>query len=133
MLTVSLTDDQRQEQRYIVDVGLVDMPYEPLPLQHGTYEQGPFRFRVETSVVAQGGWRIVHDPPASFVGVDVAQDIAEDLESFRPKHEFFSRSPESPWIKLFLVHLVSYSKLERDEIWNRVWRYHEEWKKTKRD
>jgi arylamine N-acetyltransferase len=176
-LTVSLTDEQRQEQRYIIDAGLGNMPYDPLPLRHGTYEQGLFRYRVEPSGVAQGGWRIVHDPPASFVGVDVAPDILKDLEAFKPKHEFLSRSPASPWMKLVLVqqihaegsnelrgciwsrrgirgtektelrtksqwlevlgdvfqeHLVSYSKLERDELWKRVWRYHEEWKKTKR-
>jgi arylamine N-acetyltransferase len=174
-LTVSLMDENHQEQRYIVDVGLGNMPYEPIPLQCGVYEQGPMRYRVEKSGVVRDGWRMVHDPPASFVGVDVAPDVLEDLEEFIPKHEFYSRSPDSPWMKLFLVqqrhadgsnelrgciwskrgfygtektelrtksqwlevlgdvfqeHLVSYSKLERDELWNRVWKYHEEWKKS---
>jgi arylamine N-acetyltransferase len=175
-LTVSLPDDQQQEQRYIVDVGLGDMPYEPLPLQVGTYEQGPLRYQVERSGVVQGGWRLVHAPQSSFVGVDFAPDELEDLEEFKPKHEFYSRSPDSPWIQLFLVrqrnaessnelrgciwskrdrngiekielrtksqwlevlgdvfqeHLVHYSKLERDDLWNRVRSFHEEWKKAK--
>ncbi|RNB50177.1 arylamine N-acetyltransferase [Brevibacillus gelatini] len=175
-LTVSLMNEQQQEQRYIVDVGLGDMPYDPIPLQIGTYEQGPLRYQVESSGVAQGGWRLVHDPQASFVGVDFAPDDLEDLEEFQPKHEFYSLSPESPWIQLFLVrhrhatgsnelrgciwskrdsdgtekielrtksqwlevlgdvfqeHLVNYSWLERDELWKRVWSYHEEWKKAK--
>lgn len=174
-LTVSLTNEQQQEQRYIIDVGLGDMPYAPLPLQIGTYEQEPLRYQVVNSSVAEGGWRLVHDPIASFVGVDYAPDELENLEEFKPKHEFYSRSPESPWIKLFLVrhrhatgsnelrgciwtrrdskaivktelrtksqwlevlgdvfqeHLVSYSQLERDELWKRVWKYHEEWKKA---
>ena len=166
-LTVSLTNEQQQEQRYIVDVGLGDMPYEPIPLQNGTYEQGPLRYQVEESGVVQGGWRLVHDPHASFVGVDFAPDVLENLEEFQPKHEFYSRSPESPWIQLFLVrqrhaegsnelrgciwsrrdrrgiekielrtqsqwlevlgdvfqeHLVHYSRLERDDLWKRVWK-----------
>lgn len=174
-LTVSLTNEQQQAQRYIIDVGLGDMPYEPLPLQIGTYEQGPLRYQVVNSDVAEGGWRLVHDPNASFVGVDYAPDELENLEEFKPKHEFYSRSPESPWMKLFLVrhrhatgsnelrgciwtrrdskaiektelrtktqwlevlgdvfqeHLVSYSQLEREELWKRVWTYHEEWKKA---
>jgi arylamine N-acetyltransferase len=174
-LTVSLTNEQQSEQRYIVDVGLGDMPYEPIPLQIGTYEQGPLRYQVERSGVVPGGWRLVHDPHASFVGVDFAPDDLADLEEFKPKHEFYSRSPDSPWIQLFLVrqrhaagsnelrgciwskrgsggigkielrtksqwlevlgdvfqeHLVHYSKLERDDLWNRVWNRHEEWKKV---
>ncbi|MFR9710521.1 arylamine N-acetyltransferase family protein [Paenibacillus sp. MB22_1] len=174
-LTVSLTNEQQQEQRYIIDVGLGDMPYEPIPLQMGTYEQGPLVYQVEKSGVVEGGWRLVHAPNTSFAGVDYAPDELENLEEFKPKHEFYSRSPESPWIQLFLVrhrhatgsnelrgciwtkrdskgiektelrtksqwlemlgdvfqeHLVSYSQLERDELWKQVWKYHEEWKKV---
>jgi len=102
-LTVGLTDPSGQEQRYIVDAGLGDMPFEPIPLQDGTYEQGPLRYQVERSVVAEGGWRLVHDPLASFVGVDFAPEELEDIEEFKPRHEFYSRSPESPWHQLFLV------------------------------
>jgi hypothetical protein len=41
---------------------------------------------------------------------------------------------KSQWLEVlgdvFQEHLVGYSKLERDDLWNRVRRYHEEWKKT---
>jgi arylamine N-acetyltransferase len=120
-LSVVLTNELQQEQRYIVDVGLGDMPYEPIPLRIGTYEQGPLRYQVERSGVVQGGWRLVHDPGSSFVGVDVAPDELEDLEEFQPKHEFYSRSPDSPWIKLFLVrqrHAAGSNEL-RGCIWTR--------------
>jgi arylamine N-acetyltransferase len=175
-LTVGLTDEQGRQQRYIVDVGLGDMPFEPIPLQVGTYEQGPLRYQVERSGVAEGGWRLVHDPSASFVGVDFAPEALEDIEEFKPRHAFYSRSPESPWHRLFLVrnrhsggsdelrgcvwsrrdadgiekieirsksqwlevlgdvfqeHLVSYSRLERDELWKSVWKRHEEWKRER--
>jgi arylamine N-acetyltransferase len=172
-LTVGLTDEEGREQRYIVDVGLGDMPFEPIPLRIGTYEQGPLRYQVEWSGVVPGGWRLVHDPYASFAGVDYDPEDLESLEEFIPKHEYYSRSPDSPWMKLFLVrhrhaeggnelrgciwtkrsrdgiektelrtrsqwldvlgdvfqeHLVHYSRLERDELWARVWNFHEEWK-----
>ncbi|MED4782017.1 arylamine N-acetyltransferase family protein [Brevibacillus choshinensis] len=102
-LTVSLTNEQEEEQRWIIDAGLGDMPYEPLPLQMGSYEQGPFYYQVTPSSVAQNGWRLVHDPHASFVGVDFAPEVVENLTEFVPKHEFYSRSADSPWINLFLV------------------------------
>lgn len=174
-LTVRLNHDQ-QEQRWIVDVGLGDMPYEPLPLQAGGYEQGPFQYKVAASRVDPNGWRLEHDPFASFVGVDYAQETVDSLEEFVPKHKFYSRSSESPWIQLFLIrqrhatgsnelrgciwnrregnhmekielrtkgqwlevlgdvfqeHLVNYSKLERDDLWKKVWELHEEWKRGK--
>jgi len=173
-LTVALTDDSGRERRYIVDAGLGDMPFEPIPLEYGSYAQGPLRYQVERSGAAEGGWRLVHDPAASFVGVDFAPEALEDIEEFKPRHEFYSRSPESPWHQLFLVrsrhaggsnelrgcvwsrrdadgiekielqtkarwlevlgdvfqeHLVNYSRQERDELWNRVWKRHEEWKR----
>ncbi|MDF2652524.1 MAG: N-acetyltransferase [Paenibacillus sp.] len=175
-LTVSLTNEQEEEQRWIVDVGLGDMPYEPLPLHMGSYEQGPFHYQVAHSSIAANGWRLEHDPFASYVGVDYAPEVVENLEEFVPKHEFYSRSADSPWINLFLVrhrhatgsneirgcmwnrregiatektelhtkaqwlevladvfgeHLVTYSKLEQDDLWKRVQHLHEEWKKAK--
>src|SRR5690348_7246378 len=36
-VTVRLADDQQEGQPWIVDVGLGDMPYEPLPLIYGEY------------------------------------------------------------------------------------------------
>ncbi|WP_134687448.1 arylamine N-acetyltransferase family protein [Brevibacillus migulae] len=120
-LTVSLENDQQEEQRWIVDVGLGDMPYEPLPLQMGVYEQGPFQYKVASSSVDLTGWRLEHDPRASFIGVDYAHEPLQSLEEFTPKHEFYSRSLDSPWIHLFLVrqrHATGSNEL-RGCIWNR--------------
>lgn len=41
-LTVNLLNEQQEDEVWIVDVGLGDMPYEPLPLRMGTYEQALF-------------------------------------------------------------------------------------------
>ncbi|WP_199621879.1 arylamine N-acetyltransferase family protein [Paenibacillus alkalitolerans] len=100
-LTVSLPEEQ--EERWIIDVGLGDMPYEPVPLQSGHYEQGPLNYKVTESGVAKNGWRLVHDPLASFTGVDYAPEAVYELDEFKPKHDHYSLSPESPWINLFLV------------------------------
>lgn len=175
-LTVSLTNEQQEEQRWIVDVGLGDMPYEPLPLRMGVYQQGPLQYKITPSSIDHSGWRLEHDPGASFIGVDFAHEALHNLGEFKPKHEFYSRSSDSPWIQLFLVrqrhstgsnelrgciwnrregdnkekteirtksqwlevlgdvfqeHLVHYSKQERDDLWKRVWKIHEEWRKSK--
>lgn len=120
-LTVSLTNDQQEEQRWIVDVGLGDIPYEPLPLQVGAYKQGPFLYQVAQSSVVQNGWRLEHDPLASFVGVDFAPEVVQSLDEFVPKHDIYSKSPESPWAQLFLVRQrhVSGSNELRGCIWTR--------------
>lgn len=102
-LSVNLVNDQYAEEQWIVDVGLGDMPYEPLPLRHGQYEQGPLSYKVMESSVVAPGWRLEHDPLASFVGVDIDAAELGSLEEFKPKHDFYSRSPESPWMNIFLV------------------------------
>ncbi len=120
-LTVNLTDEKGEVQRWIVDAGLGDMPYEPLPLRMGTYDQGPLQYKVTASGIAKDGWRLEHDPLASFVGVDYAPEAVDNLEEFFPKHEFYSRSPDSPWIDLFLIrhrHATGSNEL-RGCVWNR--------------
>jgi N-hydroxyarylamine O-acetyltransferase len=102
-LTVIMPNDQQGEEVWIVDAGLGDMPYEPIPLLPGIHRQGAYTYRVTESEVAARGWRLVHDPKAVFIGVDVAPEIIDDIQAFVPKHEHYSRSPESPWINTFLV------------------------------
>ncbi|MBA9086855.1 arylamine N-acetyltransferase [Fontibacillus solani] len=163
-----------KEQRWIVDVGLGDMPYDPLPIIVGEYEQGPFRYKIRPSEVAANGWRLENDPIAPFAGVDFDPEVVGDVEEFKSQHEFLSKSPDSVWGNLLLIQnrhnkgsnelrgcvfsqrtidgiqkseitnkfmwfelvadvfgekLDRYSKLEKDEIWKKVIRIHENWKR----
>ncbi|UUZ92011.1 arylamine N-acetyltransferase [Paenibacillus sp. P25] len=102
-VTVALPGEQSGEEPWIVDVGLGDMPFEPMPLLHGTYKQGPLTYKVVESGVASGGWRMEHDPQGTFTGVDFDPAVVEGIEEFKPKHEFYSRSADSPWMKTFLL------------------------------
>lgn len=174
-ITVSLLNEQLgEEERWLVDVGLGDMPWEPIPLKFGEYIQGPFQYTLEPSRITDRGWRLIHDPNYSYVGVDYAPDVVNSLELFKSNHTFYSRSPESPWMDLFIVRqrheqgmnelkgciwrkwsgntldkieissksewfeilanifnepLVNYSIIERDLIWDKVYRQHQNWKK----
>ncbi|MFD1773099.1 arylamine N-acetyltransferase family protein [Paenibacillus rhizophilus] len=173
-LTVSM-DNEQENESWIVDVGLGDMPYEPLPLHAGAYEQGPFTYKVKESGVVKNGWRLEQDLPAPFIGVDFAPEAVLNMKEFEQKHDHYSRSAESPWMNLFLIqhrhasgsnelrgciwskrektgvekveirnksqwfevlgdifgeHLVNYSSQERDDLWKKVLRNHEEWKKS---
>ncbi|MBB6673081.1 arylamine N-acetyltransferase family protein [Cohnella nanjingensis] len=175
-VTVELANEAGEAETWIVDAGLGDMPLAPLPLRAGIYEQGPLIYRVAASEVAKGGWRLEHQVPSSYVGVDYAPEVVTGMETFEPQHEQYVRSPSSPWIQLFLVRhrhaegsnelrgciwsrrdrdgltktelqtrsqwfevlgdvfhepLVRYDRQERDEIWRKVSRLHEEWKRAK--
>lgn len=110
-----------EHERWIIDAGLGDMPYEPLPLREGEYRQGPFVYQVTASGVAENGWRLVHDPLGASAGVDVAPEIVTDMGAFAPQHEAYSRSPDSPWVRLFLIrhrHASGSNEL-RGCIWSR--------------
>jgi len=103
-LTVTVPDnDQSQTTRWIIDAGLGDMPYEPLPLIHGIYQQGPYTYKLMQSEVSAGGWRLEHDPNATFLGVDVAPEVISDMSAFAPQHKHYSISPDSPWVNTFLL------------------------------
>ncbi|WP_440114563.1 arylamine N-acetyltransferase family protein [Paenibacillus sp. QZ-Y1] len=174
-LSVHLPDADPNVERWIVDVGLGGMPFEPLPLRYGTYGSAPFTYNLTPSSVATGGWRLEYEPNGPSEGVDYAPEAVHDLGEFIPKHEFYSRSAESPWHNAFLLRqrdakrsselrgcmlrthdtdgihkielqsytewtdalteifhepLVRYTKMEREEMWDRVQAAHEEWKRT---
>ncbi|MGM1019621.1 MAG: arylamine N-acetyltransferase family protein [Bacillota bacterium] len=121
-LTVNLLNEQHEDEVWIVDVGLGDMPYEPVPLRMGTYEQAPLQYKVTESGVVAKGWRLEHDSLASFVGVDYDPTIVRDLEEFMPKHHFYSRSADSPWFNLFLIR--QRQALETNELRGCIWKKH---------
>ncbi|TYP79748.1 arylamine N-acetyltransferase family protein [Paenibacillus methanolicus] len=102
-LTVDLKGSDSGEQRYVIDVGLGDMPFEPIPLAFGRYRQGPFAYELKPSAVAEGGWRMEHDPLHGYIGVDFAPELVPDLALFHPNHAHYSQSPDSPWMNQFLV------------------------------
>ncbi|MFC4102008.1 arylamine N-acetyltransferase family protein [Paenibacillus xanthanilyticus] len=176
-LTVAWPDDEGA-RRYVIDVGLGDMPFEPIPLAYGRYPQGPFTYELKPSAVAEGGWRLEHDPHHGYIGVDFAPEPVSDLALFHPNHAHYSQSPDSPWMNQFLVRqrgeramnelrgcvwkawdadgctttlvekkedwqalladvfgerFVAYTDDERDSIWARVLKQHEDWKREREE
>ncbi|CAM4467932.1 arylamine N-acetyltransferase [Paenibacillus endophyticus] len=108
------------DKAWIVDVGLGDMPHEPLPLVYGTYGQAPYEYRVESSLVAPDGWRLAHDRDASFVGVDFDPNVVEDIGIFKNNHHFYSTSKNSPWHNIFLLR--NRDEKEGHELRGCMWR-----------
>jgi N-hydroxyarylamine O-acetyltransferase len=102
-LTVhGLPSDESPAGDWLVDVGLGDALHGPLPLQEGTYAQGPFRYRLSRSEMEPGGWRWDHDPQGSFVGMDFRAERATQAD-FRARHEYLSRSPRSAFVRTCTV------------------------------
>lgn len=177
-LSVNMVNDNLEVQKWIIDVGLGDMLYEPIPLIPGDYRQGPDVYKVVNSDFANDAWRLVHDPAASFTAVDVDPEEVRDMEQFKSKHEYLSTSPESTWVNIFIVRnrrqseinelrgcifsqrnesgttkseitnrslwfetlgevfgeqLNHYNRLEKDELWIRVLKTHEDWKRKQQD
>jgi N-hydroxyarylamine O-acetyltransferase len=87
---------------WFVDVGLGDALHEPLPLQEGVYEQGPFRFALRSSEVEPGGWRFEHDPKGSFIGMDFRPSRATEAD-FTDRHIYLSTSPQSGFVRVCTV------------------------------
>jgi N-hydroxyarylamine O-acetyltransferase len=102
-LTVhGLPDDESPSGDWLVDVGLGDALHAPLPLQEGTYVQGPFRYGLRRSETDAGGWRWDHDPRGTFAGMDFRPQRATQ-DDFRARHEFLSTSPESGFVRTCAV------------------------------
>ena len=87
---------------WMVDVGLGDGLYGPLPLREGTYSQGPFSYRLRRSEAAPGGWRFDHDPAGSFAGMDFEPQVA-DVPDFQARHRYLSTSPESGFVRTCVI------------------------------
>ena len=75
-MTVQLTGG-----RWIVDVGLGDMPHAPILLTWGRWPQGELSYEVRPALAAPGGWRLQQDPRASYAGVEVDPRSLPDLRS----------------------------------------------------
>ncbi|MCG7383729.1 arylamine N-acetyltransferase [Paenibacillus sp. ACRRY] len=102
-LSVLLPEAGSGTERWIVDVGLGGMPFEPLPLRYEVYGEAPFTYNLTSSSVASGGWRLEYEPHGPSEGVDYAPEVLLTLDEFIPKHHFYSQSAESPWHNVFLL------------------------------
>jgi arylamine N-acetyltransferase len=85
--------------RWLVDVGLGDALYEPIPLRAGVYHQPPYTFSLRPSDVEPAGWRLDHDEKGSFAGVDFAAAQA-DTGDFEAQHKYLSTSPDSGFVRV---------------------------------
>lgn len=87
---------------WLVDAGLGDALYEPMPLREGVIRQGPFTYALERSTVVGGGWHFVHTADASFAGMDFGPVVSGPAD-FAEHHRDRSTSPESNFTKLMVV------------------------------
>ncbi|WP_239133013.1 arylamine N-acetyltransferase family protein [Paractinoplanes durhamensis] len=103
VLTVSgLPSDESPDGEWLVDLGMGDGIYEPLPLVAGDYQQGPFRYRLSPSVVEPGGWRFDHDRRGGFLGMDFRGESTA-MSAFAARHHELSTSPESGFVRVATV------------------------------
>ncbi|MDT0341738.1 arylamine N-acetyltransferase family protein [Streptomyces litchfieldiae] len=92
-----------EDERWLVDVGLGDGPYEPLPLRVASHRQAPFTYRMRPSEVEPGGWRLDHDPGGSFAGMDFTVTEPAVPEDFAARHRELSTSPDSAFVRIASV------------------------------
>src|SRR5262249_61834554 len=82
--------------------GAGDAFHQPFPLRVGTYQQGPFGFRLGRSGVLPGGWRFDHDARGSIVGLDFGTAPAAP-DDFTDWHRYLSTSPDSRLVRALTV------------------------------
>ena len=68
VLTIHGLDDDPQKA-WLVDVGLGDGLFSPMPLEPGLARQAPFGLRLRPSEIVDG-WRLDHDPRSTLAGMD---------------------------------------------------------------
>lgn len=103
VLTVSgLPSAEAPEGRWLVDLGMGDGLYDPLPLVAAEYQQGPFRYGLRPSQAEPGGWRFDHDPRGSFLGMDFRSETTE-MSAFAAQHQHLSTSPDSGFVQVAAV------------------------------
>lgn len=98
----SLPSDGNPDGTWYVDAGLGDALYEPLPLQAGEYQQGPFGYTLTATPGKVGDWHFGHDARGSFDGMCWRSAPAE-MPDFAAQHERLSTSPDSPFVQYLIV------------------------------
>jgi N-hydroxyarylamine O-acetyltransferase len=86
---------------WLVDAGLGDGLYEPLPLLAGEYQQGPFTFTLRRG--DDDVWRLDHDRRGSFGSVTITPEVVGAMERFAERHLFLSTSPDSGFVRTATV------------------------------
>lgn len=81
---------------WLVDTGLGDGLYDPVPLAESAFTHTPYDFALRPS---ETGWRFDHDPRGSFLGMDFAPAQAA-VEDFTAGHERLSTSAESGFVRV---------------------------------
>jgi arylamine N-acetyltransferase len=97
LLAHGLPTDANPGGRWIVDAGLGDGLYEPLPLVAGAHHQPPFTF--EVTVDDTGWWHVRHDERGSFLGMSVRAEPITDHALFAARHRVLSTSPDSGFVR----------------------------------
>jgi N-hydroxyarylamine O-acetyltransferase len=91
-------------QTWLIDVGLGTGLHEPMPLAAGRHTQGPFRYLLGRSQVADG-WRLDQDPRIEvFEGMDFA-DAPATMTDFQAMHVRLSTDPRSGFVAWLSVQL----------------------------
>jgi arylamine N-acetyltransferase len=86
---------------YLVDAGLGDGPYEPLPLVEGSFAQGEFGYRLEPLRALPGegpGWSYRNLGPTPFPLMNF-RSAAAGMADFAAEHERLSTAEDSPFIR----------------------------------
>jgi N-hydroxyarylamine O-acetyltransferase len=92
------------DRTYIADLGLGDGLREPIPLAEGTYEQGPFTFRLER--VDDGYWRVWNRDGGDPEAFDFCEAPADEGLLARQCHRL-QTSPESGFVLNLAVQLMA--------------------------
>ena len=102
-LTVTdLPSDQNPSGKWFVDAGLGDGPNAPMPLQEGTYQQGPHTYGLRPSETAPGGWRFDADPSMSLHGMDFRAEQATPAD-LQEQHDHLQSAPDSNFVKVLVA------------------------------
>ncbi|UCM91860.1 arylamine N-acetyltransferase family protein [Streptomyces marincola] len=85
-------------EEWLIDAGLGDGPFEPLPLRPGIWRQDPFRYGLRPSPRVPGGWRLDVMDGATCAGMDFATASAGPGD-FADRHAALSGDPGSPFVR----------------------------------
>lgn len=102
LVVAGLPTDDNPEGRWWPDVGLGEGFLEPLPLAPGTYDDGPFTFRLDRVDDEAAGWSFTNDPSGTFTGVE-ARGLAVDGAAVAASHASLSTAPDGKFTKFLLV------------------------------